>query len=193
MRFIAFALALLVALPVGAQDLELALDAAARGDFVTALKELRPLADQGHKEAQFALGVMYETGRGVPQEYGEAFQWYEKSATQGDTAAQNGLGSLYQNGKGIPVDYAKARGWYNKAAELGDIDAQFNLGIMYSTGLGPTGMPDFVAGHLWFNLAASRGHTDARRARKMLEERMNRAQLALAQRLAREWTEKHGK
>ncbi len=46
--------------------------AAKRGDYATALRELRPLAEQGHAVAQYNLGVMYNKGRGVPQDYAKA-------------------------------------------------------------------------------------------------------------------------
>jgi len=43
------------------------LDAADRGDFLTALREWTPIAEQGHTNAQFNLGLMYDLGRGVPK------------------------------------------------------------------------------------------------------------------------------
>ena len=46
-------------------DFQAAVDAAKRGDYDTAVKELRPLAEQGHPKAQYNLGVMYERGHGI--------------------------------------------------------------------------------------------------------------------------------
>ncbi len=46
-----------------------------RGDYATALQEFKPLAEQGDAEAQNFLGLMYELGRGVPQDYAEAVKW----------------------------------------------------------------------------------------------------------------------
>ncbi len=46
-----------------------------RGDYATAIRELRPLADQGNAGAQYNLGNMYENGRGVPQDDAEAVKW----------------------------------------------------------------------------------------------------------------------
>ncbi len=54
-----------------------------RGDYATALREWRPLAEQGNTEAQYGLGVMYDKGRGVPRDHAEALQWYRKAAEQG--------------------------------------------------------------------------------------------------------------
>ncbi len=47
-----------------------------RGDYATALREWRPLAEQGHNGAQNNLGLMYDNSRGVPQDYAEAAKWY---------------------------------------------------------------------------------------------------------------------
>ena len=63
-----------------AQPLEDARAAYERGDYVEALRLFRPLADQGDAPAQNALGVMYQNGRGVPQDYAETAKWYRKAA-----------------------------------------------------------------------------------------------------------------
>ncbi len=53
-----------------------------RGDYVTAIREWRPLAKQGNANAQYNLGVMYNEGLGVPQDYAEGVRWYRKAAEQ---------------------------------------------------------------------------------------------------------------
>ena len=50
-----------------------------KGDLATALREWRPLAEQGDAKAQYNLGVMYDNGKGVTQDYKEAVKWYRKS------------------------------------------------------------------------------------------------------------------
>ena len=50
-----------------------------RGDYATAIREWRPLAKQGHAPAQFILGIMYEDGQGVPQDYAETLKLYRNS------------------------------------------------------------------------------------------------------------------
>ncbi len=59
-----------------------------RGDYPTALRELRPLARQGDAIAQYNLGSMYGRGQGVPQDYAETVKWYRKAAEQGHATAQ---------------------------------------------------------------------------------------------------------
>src|SRR5512137_496566 len=66
-----------------------------RGDYATALRLFRPLAEQGDAAAQNYLGIMYATGRGVPRDDAEAVRWYRKAAEQGFTPAQRNLGIMY--------------------------------------------------------------------------------------------------
>ena len=58
------------------------------GDYTTALRELRPFAEQGDADAQFVLGVMYGEGKGVTQNYKTALKWYGLSAKQGNADAR---------------------------------------------------------------------------------------------------------
>ena len=75
-------------------------------NFDAALAQLRKPTDQGYAVAQTTLGVMYENGYGVPQDYAQAVAWYRKAADQGLAVAQVNLGVMYKNGHGVPQDYA---------------------------------------------------------------------------------------
>jgi len=97
---------------LAAGPLENAIAAYLRGDYATAVRLLRPLADQGDARAQGAMGTLYETGFGVPQDYKEAAAWYLKSAEQGNAKAEYNLGALYERGNGVPQDYVQALKWY---------------------------------------------------------------------------------
>ena len=109
------------------------LTAAKRGDYATALREFRPLAEQGDAVAQYILGVMYAKGRGVTQDYAEAVRWYRKAAERGYAKAQYNLGFIYSKGRGGPQDYGTAVRWLRKAAEQGDSEAQNNLAYIFAT------------------------------------------------------------
>jgi len=63
-----------------AGPLEDALAAHDRGDDATALRLIRPLADQGNADAQYNLGNMYATGKGVPKDGSEAAKWFRRAA-----------------------------------------------------------------------------------------------------------------
>ena len=51
-----------------------------RGDFATAARLFRPLAEQGDLNSQTNLGLMYRKGRGVTKDDAEAAKWYRKAA-----------------------------------------------------------------------------------------------------------------
>ncbi len=87
-----------------------------RGDYATALREFRPLAEQGNAKAQWGLGAMYIVGQGVPQDYAEAVKWYRKAAEQGHVGGQWWLGFMYEKGLGVTQDYVQAHMWYNLVA-----------------------------------------------------------------------------
>jgi len=83
------------------------------GKFETALTIWLPLAEQGLVAAQMSLGVLYEKGEGVGQDYAEAARWYLKAAEQGHAEAQLNVAMLYEQGIGLPLDPDEARRWYN--------------------------------------------------------------------------------
>jgi len=103
-----------------AQDFQKGLAAAEAYDFATALQEWKPLAEQGFAPAQFNLGLMYETGRGVPQDYKEAVKWYRKASEQGAAKPQTNLGYMYQQGQGVLQDNILAHMWYNISSANGE-------------------------------------------------------------------------
>src|SRR5437899_6577007 len=121
--------------------------------------ESKKRADSGDADAQANLGLLYGKGEGVPQDFAQARQWYEKAATQGNGQAQANLGLLYAKGEGVPQDYAQARQWYEKAATQGNAQAQVNLGEMYARS---EGVPqDYDKAMEWFQKAAAQGHARA--------------------------------
>jgi TPR repeat protein len=154
----AIILALSLAAAVAAGPFE---DAAAydRGDCATALRLLRPLADQGVASAQTRLGFMYWLGQGVSRNYAEAPKWYRLAADQGAAKAQFALGFMYQFGDGVPRNYAEALKGFRLAADQGEAAAQANLGGMYQFGQGvPQSYAEAVK---WYRLAADRGNAEA--------------------------------
>ena len=156
---VALVLSLSLAAPVTAGPFEDGFAAAERGDYATAFKLWRSLADQGYASAQYNLGFMYANGEGVKQDYAEAVTWYRKAADQGHAGAQNNLGVMYRDGQGVKQDYVQA--------------------------------------HKWLNLAAARyPASEAERRDKSVKNRdlvaakMTPAQIAKAQKLARDWKPK---
>ena len=95
------------------------MDAYERGDYHTAMKGWRPLANQGDPLAQATLGLMYAEGEGVAQDYQEAVRWYRLAAEQDHASGQFSLGAMYIAGHGVPKDYVLAHMWMNMAAAKG--------------------------------------------------------------------------
>ena len=100
-------------------DFEKGFTAYKSGDFATALREFTTLAKQGNAAAQYNLGVMYDEGRGVPENDKTAVKWYRLAAEQGHTKSQSNLGAMYYNGLGVPLDHVYAHMWWNIAASSG--------------------------------------------------------------------------
>ena len=166
-------------------------------DDQEAAKWYRQAAEQGEADAQHALGVMYDKGQGVPKDFQEAARWYRLAADQGHAKAQTVLGHKYAQGQGVAQNDQEAFRWVRKAAEQGYATAEAVLGSMYYEGR--SGAPqDYVLAHMWFSLAASRyppgpDRDFAAKHRDFAATKLTPAQIAEAQRLAREWMEKHGK
>ena len=130
-----------------------------RGDYATAFANFKELAAQGIAEAQFNLGLMYEKGQGVVQDYKLAVYLYAKAAEQGVALAQSNLGFMYDKGRGVAQDHKQAVYWYAKAAAQGNAYAQTNLGVSYSTGHGVA--QDYKQAVYWYAKAAAQGVAEA--------------------------------
>lgn len=73
-----------------------------RGDYATALKKFEPLAESGHAESQYDLGVIYEEGRGVAKDAKTAIKWYTEAAQHGNTEAHTRLERIYAKRRVTP-------------------------------------------------------------------------------------------
>jgi TPR repeat protein len=158
------------------------------GDYATAYRLFRSLADSGNVYAQGIIGIMYARGEGVPQNDAEAVKWYRLAADQGNAASQLALARMYETGRGVPQSDVEAATWYRRAADQGEPWAQTNLGVKYAKG---QGVPrDYVTAYMWFDLSAAQGDQAAVSNRDAAARRMTPAQIAEAEKLAREWKPK---
>jgi TPR repeat protein len=115
-------------------------------------------------------------------DYATALRLLQPLAEKGDPEAQINLGNMYFDGNGVPQDNAESVKWYLLAAGQGSADAQIALGFLYEYG---EAVPqDYVQAHKWFDLAGSGLYRDT------LAAKMTPAQIAEAQKLAREWRPK---
>lgn len=136
-----------------------AVTAIKKGDFETALKELRPLIEKNDPNAQFLMGMLYDAGSGVAQDQAIAASWYRKAAEQNHLIAQLFLGILHYSGNGVEKDYLKAAQWLQAPANNGNDQAQFYLGSMYAEGNGVN--KDDAKAIEWFTKASAQKNTRA--------------------------------
>jgi TPR repeat protein len=165
--------------------------AEARGDYVTMVRILLPLAEKDDLAAQYHVGLMYDTGQAGRKDHAEAAKWYRKAADQGFARAQFYLASIYYEDKNLQ-DYGEAMKWFRRAADQGTAMAQYTLGIMYAKGQGTA--QDFAEAYKWFSLSASllpasgTSHKqNALRARDAAAGKLTPEQIAEAQKQVREW------
>lgn len=107
-----------------------------QADLRRAAELYRQAADLGLLEAVTSLGVMYQNGSGMPQDFAAALRLYEQAAAAGQARAQNNLGLLYVRGNGVVQDYTRAAALFQAAAEQGLAVAMGNLATMYENGYG---------------------------------------------------------
>ncbi len=124
-----------------------------------ALKMFAALADEGHSEAEFFVGFMFDTGRGVKENPAAAATWYRMAADRGHAMALNNLADLYLNGRGVRRDIDRAVALYQRAASGGDPVAQTNLGQLYMLGRGVPRIP--ATAIAWFRKAAQQDYGPA--------------------------------
>jgi hypothetical protein len=133
-------------------------------------------ADNGHAEAQYILGLIYDEGTLVSEDRDQALRWYRLSAQKGFPNAQINVGHCFHEGLGVERDESMAAWWVSQAAEQGDAGAQFHLGSRYVHGVG-VGKIDFDA-FFWLDLAAKGGNEEAIAARTRITQQIAPAALA---------------
>lgn len=133
---------------------------ARKAEETARFETLVPLAEGGDAQAQYALGRLYQQGRGVATDAQAAAGWYAKAAGKGHAAARYRLGKLYEIGESVKQDYFRASEWYRLAADIGNhAEAQFALGELYFNGRGVS--HDYGVAVKWYMKAARQGHAAA--------------------------------
>ncbi len=159
------------------QGIALARKATTPEASVKAAAQIGRAAALGEADAQFALGRLFETGRGLTKDNAAAERWYEEAAAQGHALAMYNLGALAAS-SGDQEGYARAARWFEQAANRGVVDAQFNLAQLYEQGLGVAADP--IEAYAWYAAAAEQGDGDATQARDRLAQSMNPSERAEA-------------
>jgi TPR repeat protein len=103
-------------------------------NYVEACKWYSMAAKSSHQKALYHLGLLYEKGFGVSQDYHKAIRLYDQANQQSNGDALYRLGIAYHYGKGVEVDLKRAVEYYKYAAEQGKPEYQCQLGLLYEKG-----------------------------------------------------------
>ncbi len=156
------------------------------------IEMLKNEAATGRPEAQFAqfdLGVAFEKGDGVEQDWKQAAAWYRKAAEQHNAYAQHSIGKMYLDGEGVPQNFEKAAKWISKAAEQSHNGAFRDMGEMYWKGLGVS--QNNILAYMWWKLGVLHGDKESERLLDIAAAKMKSSHVDEAQKLAQEWMQKH--
>lgn len=146
MKFIvlAFSCVLMSSMPASADDADL-------------FKAMVALANKGHGEAQYHVGMMHNNGIGTPKNPRQAFEWFQKATASNDPLGAYKLGCYYagQFAGVVKVDQGEALKYKLIAAEAGYALAQHDVGGMYAR----QGNSDEAL--RWWRMAGDQGYPDA--------------------------------
>ena len=109
--------------------------------------------------AKFLIGYCYAEGKGVPQDYKKAFEYFMEAANANVTEAMANIGAYYWQGKGVEKNYDQAFYWCLKAAEAGNVTAMNTVGKIYYLDSGSH--KDYERAIFWFEKAANALNVDA--------------------------------
>ncbi len=140
--------------PVAVDEFKLGAKAFDAGQYARAHELWEPLAENGDIRAQYAIGRMYEKGRGVERNFETAIRWYRKAAEHGHADSEYRIAVGYAYGLGVKRDESKALSWLRRAANHGQKRAQKVLAQAYEEGrLGLKADPEQAK--YWYDKAKS--------------------------------------
>jgi TPR repeat protein len=117
------------------------------------------LIQAAQEYSQFALGRLYETGKGVPVDMEEAVRWFVRAADLGYDRAQLHLGRLFRDGAAnVPQNGQLAEQYFKKAADARNVAAMNEIGLMYLKGKSVTA--NAKTAHDWFERASAAGSVE---------------------------------
>ncbi len=146
-----------------------------QGKQTEAIGLFRDSADSGDPSGDYALGVMYFEGTGVPKDMQKSTRHFRKAAQRGHVLAQYNLGNAYVHSRGVPRDLDQAEKWWREAATRGYARAQFNLGaLLYNDSTLPALREEGIA---WYRAAAQGGFFKAAEKLEELDEPLNYADI----------------
>lgn len=124
--------------------------------------------NHGPPEAKCRLGRLYQLGQGVPQDFQQAAQWYNKAYKASSALGAYRLARMYEQGEGFQQSDKKALDWYRKGALLFGADGAkcaLKMAQLDRSGKGPD--EDAKLSQAWIRRAAADGSAEAERQVQM--------------------------
>lgn len=123
--------------------------------YMEDLRELLRLSQQNDPVSMNRIGLLFTFDDGIPQDFSQAKNWFEKAAKEGSGDGMQNLADAYYFGKGTTKSYEKAKYWYEQAMVNGHASAAINIGLMYFMGRGVS--KDFENAKKWYKKAIELG------------------------------------
>ena len=118
------------------------------------------LSDQA--AASMRLARMYETGRGVPRDVGQAFLLCERAAKRGHPQGLYCVAAAHHRGLGTPQNIKQAARFYDRAGLAGIPRSFYQLAALHASG--ELGKPDRHTALMYYLLAQHLGAEGAKSA-----------------------------
>jgi Sel1 repeat len=160
-----------------------------RGDYQTAQQELRPLAESGNPKAQYYIGLMAYSGKGVAPDSAEAIKWIKPAAENGMADAQYIYALLLEGGTPGAAGKIEAIKWFTLASDQGHVDAQMKLVDRYSRGDGIK--PNLVQAYTWCGVAHLHVPSRCNPQESVSAYQMTAEQKEDAKRNVQQWVTRH--
>jgi TPR repeat protein len=117
-----------------------------------AVHMLQKAADRRSPQAEHFLALMYEYGRGVPQDFQKSIMYYMRASEQHNVESMYNLALMYMFNRGVKQDFKMALPLLQKAAENNHAPATYYLGVLKMNGHGTN--VDYEEAMGWFEKAA---------------------------------------
>lgn len=155
------------------------------------VKAMQSLADSGYTPAQYNMGVMYLTGKGVSKNQSQGVKYLRKAADRGHTKAASTIGAMYLQGQAVTRNAGQARRYLTKAAQKGDAQSMLYLSLMYNRGDGVK--QDKAQAYQWLlSLPSSQNSAQLRNNQDNLAKTLSAAQKSKAESAAKSFKSRYG-
>lgn len=142
-------------------------------DYEKAMKWFQSAYGHGDYDAAFHMGLMYEDGLGVKQDWDKAEKMYLNAFIElHHPFAPYKIGQLYERGNDdFPADITKSIEWYQEAGKNGLDKGYFRIGEIYENGIGVD--KDYAKAEVYYKKSCDSGNEDACERLKSIKSYLN--------------------